>query len=212
MEDTALLTDDEIVALCAADGRPWPLSLMTVEPTTEELTRAGVRGMRSLLVRRLAGGNADKPGVRPHELIARDVSAFLDATVRVGAYIAPASDHSVLGGAAVTAARTANGWVLDTSTAAGVHALRTATADEAADAVLSMAESAYSGALFDPDEAGRDWVCVVRFGDDATDTIALTSGSVTGSVNGSEVTAWDPNVVRGLFPRVVDPADHEEQR
>lgn len=200
MEDTALLTDDEIVALCAADGRPWPLSLMTVDPTTEELTRAGIRGMRSLLVRRLASGNADKPGVRPHEMILRDISAFLDATERVGAYIAPASDHSVLGGAAVTAARAEDGWVLDTSTAAGVHALRTATADEAANVVLALAESAYSGALFDAAEADHDWVCVIRFGDGAANTIALSSGSVSGSVNGSAVTAWDPVFVRGLFP------------
>lgn len=200
MEDTALLTDDEIVALCAADGRPWPLSLMTVDPTTEELTRAGIRGMRSLLVRRLAGGNADKPGVRPHELIARDISAFLDATERVGAYIAPASDHSILGGGAVTAARKGDGWVLDTSTAAGVHALRTATATEAADAVLALADSAYSGSLFKDLDANGEWVCVIRFGDDAANTIALASGSVSGTVNGATITAWDPGFIRGLFP------------
>lgn len=41
--------------------------------------------MRSLMVRRLAGGDAERPGVRPHEMIARDVAAFLDATERVGA-------------------------------------------------------------------------------------------------------------------------------
>ncbi|MBN3459867.1 hypothetical protein JNN96_38240 [Mycobacterium sp. DSM 3803] len=200
MEDTALLTDDEIVALCAADGRPWPLSLMTVDPTTDEMSRAGIRGMRSLLVRRLAGGNADKPGVRPHELIARDVSAFLNATERIGAYIAPASDHSVLGGSAVTAARTPDGWVLDTSTAAGVHALRTATAEEAADAVLALAESAYGGALFADAEDRDEWVCVVRFGNSDENLIAVASGSVSGTVDGSAVTAWDPGFVRGLFP------------
>ena len=202
MEDTALLTDDEIVALCAADGRPWPLSLMTVEPSTEELTRAGVRGMRSLLVRRLTGGDADKPGVRPHEMILRDVSAFLTATERIGAYVAPASDHSVLGGAAVTAARTTDGWVLDTATAAGIHALRKATADEAADTVLGLAESAYSGGLFDNEANDGNWVCVVCFGANASNTIALASGSVSGTVNGAAVTTWDPSVVRGLFPTV----------
>ncbi|CAM3656785.1 hypothetical protein H7J08_08520 [Mycobacterium frederiksbergense] len=197
MEDTALLTDDEIVALCAADGRPWPLNLTTVEPTAEDLTRAGVRGMRSLLVRRLAGGNADAPGVRPHEWIARDVSAFLGATERVGAYVAPASDHSTLGGAAVSAARADDVWVLDTSTAAGVHALRIATAHEAADAVLALAESAYSGSLFE--NADAQWVCVVRFGASAQNTIAVASGSVTGTVDGAPVTSWDPDYVRSLF-------------
>jgi hypothetical protein len=199
MEDTVLLTDDEIVALCAADGRPWPLSLATVEPTTEELTRSGVRGMRSLLVRRLAGGNADAPGVRPHELIARDVSAFLDSHERVGAYIAPASDHSILGGAAVTAARTSDGWVLDTSTAAGVHALRPATAEEAAEAVLALAEPAYSGELFHGADDATAWVCVIRFGSDAQQTIALGPGTVSGSVDGAVPSSWEPEMVRRLF-------------
>lgn len=199
MEDSALLTDDEIVALCAADGRPWPLNLVTVEPTIEEFTRAGVRGMRSLLVRRLAGSNADAPGVRPNELIARDVSAFLSASERVGAYIAPASDHAALGGAAVTAARTDDGWVMDTSTAAGVHALRAVTSDEAATTVLALAESAYSGELFGDAENGSNWVCVVRFGPDAQNVLALSPGSASGDVDGEKVHAWDPELVRELF-------------
>lgn len=199
MEDTALLTDDEIVALCVADGRPWPLSLATVEPTAAELTRAGVRGMRSLLVRRLAGGDAEASGVRPHEWIARDVSAFVGATERIGAYVAPTADHSTLGGAAVSAAQTADGWVLDTSTAAGVHALRAVSAEEAADAVLALAESAYSGSLFANADDESVWVCVIRFGSDAQNTVALASGSVSGTVDGAAVTAWDPALVRALF-------------
>ena len=158
MEETAVLTD-EIVALCAADGRPWPIGLVTVEPTVEELSGAGMRGMGSLMVRRLAGGDADKPGVRPHEMIARDVAAFLDATDRVGAYIAPASDHSVLGGAAVTAARTPNGWMVDTATASGVHALRAASAEEANNVVLELAEKADSGELFVDTAEASAWVC-----------------------------------------------------
>lgn len=199
MEDTVLLTDDEIVALCAADGRPWPVSLATVEPTTEELTRSGVRGMRSLLVRRLAGGNADAPGVRPHELIARDVASFLNSTERVGAYIAPASDHSLLAGAAVTAARTDDGWMLDTATAAGVHALRAGTADEAASAVLALADSSYSGELFAGTDDPSAWVCVIRFGSESQNTIVLGQGSVTGTVDGTVVSDWAPDMVRQLF-------------
>ncbi|MGV0715827.1 hypothetical protein ABQE93_10515 [Mycolicibacterium sp. XJ662] len=198
MEQTALLTDDEIVAVCAADGRPWPVGLATVEPTAEELSRAGMRGMRSLMVRRLAGGDADKPGVRPHAMIARDVAAFLDATDRVGAYIAPASDHSVLGGAAVTAARTAEGWVVDTATAAGVHALRVASSDEATSAILELAEKAYSGELF-AGETEAVWVCVVRYGPDGENMLTIESGSVTGVVDGSPVESWDPERIRAAF-------------
>lgn len=199
MEQTALLTDDEIVAVCAADGRPWPVGLATVEPTAEELSRAGMRGMRSLMVRRLAGGDADKPGVRPHSMIARDVAAFLDATDRIGAYIAPASDHSVLGGAAVTAARTAEGWVVDTATAAGVHALRVASSDEAASAILGLAEKTYSGELFASETEASDWVCVVRYGPDNENMLAIEPGSMTGVVDGSPVESWDPERIRAAF-------------
>lgn len=155
--------------------------------------------MRSLMVRRLAGGAADRPGVRPHQMIARDVAAFLDATDRVGAYIAPASDHSVLGGAAVTAARTPDGWVLDSSTAAGVHALRVASAGEAVAAVLELAERAYDGTLFVNDDERSSWVCVVTYGPDAQNVVAVGHRSVTGTVDGAAVTDWDAELVRKAF-------------
>ncbi|WP_396910866.1 hypothetical protein [Mycolicibacterium sp.] len=199
MDETALLTDDEIVALCAADGRPWPVGLATVEPTTSELARAGMRGMRSLMVRRLAHRDADQPGMRPHEMIADDVAAFLSATDRVGAYVAPASDHAVLGGASVTAARTDHGWVVDTATAAGVHALRSATAGEAADAVLTLAEQAYVGTLFTGADAATAWVCVVRYGPRAENLIAVGPATVTGTVDGAPVATWNPETIRGIF-------------
>lgn len=196
MDDTALLTDDEIVALCAADGRPWPIGLSTVAATPEELARAGMRGMRSLMVRRLARADADRPGMRPHEMIADDVAAFLDSTQRVGAYIAPASDHSVLGGASVTAAQTPAGWVVDTTTAAGVHALRLASAEEAAAAVLGLAQQIYDGTAFADDNARKSWVCVVRHG---PDLVAIGAGSVSGTLNGMPAEYWDPDGIRNIF-------------
>ena len=199
MEDVALLTDDEIVALCAADGRPWPIGLNTVETTAEELSRAGMRGMRSLMVRRLAGGDAEAEGVRPHEMIARDIAAFLDANDRVGIYVAPASDPAKLGGAAITAARTDGGWILDTATAAGVHALRQASTKEATVAVLEMAERAYDGTLFTEQPDRTAWVCVFRFGSDAQNTLTIGHQSVTGEVNSTPVNRWDRQLVSDAF-------------
>ncbi|GAS88666.1 hypothetical protein [Mycolicibacterium brisbanense] len=196
MDDTALLTDDEIVALCAADGRPWPIGLSTVAATPEELARAGMRGMRSLMVRRLARADADRPGMRPHEMIADDLAAFLDSEHRVGAYIAPASDHSVLGGASVTAAQTPDGWVVDTTTAAGVHALRPASAEDAAAAVLGLAEHTYDGTAFTEEDERAAWVCVIR---DGSDLIAIGHGSVSGTVDGKPTDRWDPAAIRALF-------------
>jgi hypothetical protein len=188
MDDAALLTDDEIVALCAVDGRPWPVGLITVGTSAEELGRAGMRGMRSLMVRRLAAVPSDGSGARPHEDIVRDVAGFLDASRRIGAYVAPAQDHSALAGASVTAAQTRDGWLLDTATAAGVHALRHASTDEAAAAITEIAEKARSGELFNrtPDPAA--WVCVVRFGSD--DAIA---------VSGSGSDGWDPGRIKDAF-------------
>jgi hypothetical protein len=200
VDETALLTDDEIVALCAVDGRPWPLGLTTVDSTAEDLTRAGMRGMRSLMVRRLAHSDADKPGMRPHQMIADDVAAFLSATSRVGVYVAPISDHSVMAGASVTAARTASGWVVDTATAAGVHALRPASAEEAGDAVLELVTRAHGGTLF-TDEESLTWICVVRYGADARNTLIVGEGSVTGTVDGSPVTEWDLELLRGEFAK-----------
>ncbi len=199
MENTALLTDDEIVALCAADGRPWPIGLNTVATNVEELAQAGIRGMRSLMVRRLAGGDAERSGVRPHEMIARDVAAFLDATERIGVYLAPASDHSALGGASITAARAGDEWVVDTATAAGVHALRKTTAEDAAGAILELAEKAYTGDLFGDGTEGQQRVCVVQLDSAGRNVIAITTGSVTGHINGNTVEAWDPALIRAAF-------------
>ncbi|SHU17497.1 Uncharacterised protein [Mycobacteroides abscessus subsp. abscessus] len=198
MEDTALLTDDEIVALCAANGKPWPITLATVPTASDELSQAGMRGMRSLMVRRLAGGNAEAPGFRPHEFLARDAATFVEATDRVGAYVAPASDPTKLAGASVTAARGADAWVIDTATAAGIHALRRTTADEAAKAVLALVESAYAGTLF-PGEHTDIWVCAVRFGPNSRNALAVRSGKVTGTVDGAPVTEWDPQLLRKAF-------------
>ena len=189
MEDTALLTDDEIVALRAASGKPWPAPLLTVPATAEELANAGMRGMRSLMVRRLAGGDAEAPGFRPHEYIARDAAAFAESTDRIGAYVAPASDPTQLGGASITAARSTDGWVIDTVTATGIHALRQTSADEAAKAGLAFVESAYAGTLFTGDDADQ-LVCAVRFGPDSRNALAVRPHSVTGTVDGAPVTGW----------------------
>ncbi|MEW5808619.1 MAG: hypothetical protein AB1925_04120 [Actinomycetota bacterium] len=160
MTDTVLLTDDEIVAVCAVDGRPWPLGLMTVEPTAVEMAKAGMRGMRSLLVRRYADqGSADAPAVMD-TVVARYVAAFLDADRRVGAYVAPSSDPVTLGGASVTAVRSGEDWLLDSTTAAGVHALRMASADEAVEAILGLVDKAEQDELFAEAEDPARWICV----------------------------------------------------
>ena len=179
MTGTVLLTDDEIVAVCAVDGRPWPLGLMTVEPTAVEMAKAGMRGMRSLLVRRYAAqGTAETPPVMD-TLVARYVAAFLDTDRRVGAYVAPSSDPVTLGGASVTAVRSGEDWLLDAATAAGVHSLRTVSAEGVVEALLGLVERAEAGQLFSGADDPTRWVCVAALdsglhvvgGDGATATL-----------------------------------------
>ncbi len=176
-DDVVLLTDDEVVALCAIDGRPWPLGLLTVGSSPDDLTQAGLRGVRSLLVRKLMTRSTD--GTRsPHPLLVREVAAFIAATDRVAAHIAPAAGHDILAGASVTAARTADGWLTDAATADGVHSLRRVSADEACTAVVDFVEAAL-------DEARGGMVCVVRRGPAGRDAIVVSQRS-----------AWNPDVVR----------------
>lgn len=207
MDGTVLLTDDEVVALCVLDGRPWPLGLITVDATAADLARAGARGLRSLFVRQLLVG-AD--GVtRAESTLAAVLSAFLDAKDRVGAYVAPAVDHSVLGGMSVGAARTDTGWLLDTVTADGVHAFRYATADAAASTVRALAQKAYTGELFG---AQTGWVCVLRFGVDGQNSVAVARQVATGVVDGVAVDGWTDQFVTTAFAAPSGAAPSESPR
>lgn len=179
MDDTVLLTDDEIVALCAIDGRPWPLGLITVEPTPVEVSRAGMRGMRSLLVRQYAT-QADGAAPQPNAAIARFVTSFLDSRRRVGAYVAPVTDPATLSGASVTAVQTEDGWVLDSATAAGVHALRSTSAEGVAEAVLALVGPAEEGTLFAGEPDPSRWACVVAV--DADQSVVTGDGSAAARV------------------------------
>ncbi|MDN4521284.1 hypothetical protein [Mycolicibacterium austroafricanum] len=167
MPESVLLTDDEIIALCAIDGRPWPLGLITVEATAVEVARAGMRGMRSLLVREyVREGDGETP--EPDPLLARYIATFLESPVRVGAYVAPATEPSTLGGASVTAAKSEDGWILDSATAAGVHAIRAVSAEEAYAAVTAMVAQAERGTLFAGEADPSRWICATTTGGELT--------------------------------------------
>jgi hypothetical protein len=180
VDEPVLLTEDEIVALSAVDGRPWPLGLITVGSTADELTQAGLRGIRSLAVRRLITESAEGQR-RPDPLLAREIAAFISAEERVGAHIAPDASPDVLAGASITAAHTADGWLLDTATADGVHALRRMSPDEAATAVIDFVEAAIG-------EARPDLTCVVRYGQSGQNAIVV-----------SDKSAWNPTEIRDAF-------------
>ncbi|PQE00382.1 hypothetical protein CYL16_12235 [Mycobacterium sp. EPG1] len=163
MQESVLLTDDEIVALCAIDGRPWPLGLITVEAAAVEVARAGMRGMRSLMIReyvREVNGSAPEMNA----VIAQFITTFLTSPNRVGVYVAPVTDPATLGGASVTAASSPDGWVVDSATAAGVHAIRAVSPHEALEAVSTLIVQAQSGTLFAEEADPARWICVASAG------------------------------------------------
>jgi hypothetical protein len=186
VDEPVLLTDDEIVALSAVDGRPWPLGLITVGGTADELTQAGLRGIRSLAVRRLIA-DATEGDRRPDPALARDVAAFISAQHRVGAHIAPAASVDVLAGASITAARITDGWLLDTATADGVHALRRVSPEEAESAVIDFVEAVIG-------EARAGLVCVLRYGRSGENATVV-----------SDQSAWNPTQVRDAFAAATRP-------
>jgi hypothetical protein len=180
VDEPVLLTEDEIVALSAVDGRPWPLGLITVGSTADELTQAGLRGIRSLSVRRLIADSAEGQR-RPDPDLSGEVAAFISAEERVGAHIAPAANPDVLAGASITAAHTTDGWLLDAATADGVHALRRVSSDEAQTAVVDFVEAAI-------DEARLGVTCVLRHGADGENATVV-----------AERSGGNPNSVKDAF-------------
>jgi hypothetical protein len=166
MISSLLLTDDEVIALAAVVGRPWPIGLATVASTAEALREAGVRGVRSLAVRGLLAAN---PTSEPTHVIHPELEAlvvgFLAAPSHVGAYLAPADEPDRLAGASITAARSDSDWLMVSTTAQGVHGIRPASQTEVLDAVAELAEKTHDGTLLSGSTDAAAYSCVIRWGD-----------------------------------------------
>lgn len=176
MAQGILLTDDEIVALAAMLGRPWPIGLATAAPTAGELTRAGARGVRSLVIRGIVTVGADS-GYTPHPGIAAIVETFIRAPRRVGAYIAPAAAVDTMAGASITAVPVAGIWWVDSATAQGIHGFRQADRDEVVGAIADLADQTCDGTLLAGVDDPSAYVCVVVHGDDSAKRTVVTNDS-----------------------------------
>src|SRR5262245_23982737 len=140
MTNGLLLTDDEVIALAAVAGRPWPTGLATVDSTPEAQRDAGIRGIRSLAVRGLLTDDpAAVPGFVIHPELQSAVVGFLTATRHIGAYLAPIDEPRRLAGASITAAPSGSSWWLVSTTAQGVHGIRSASRLEVLDALADLA-------------------------------------------------------------------------
>lgn len=177
MAQGILLTDDEVVALAALLGRPWPTGLATVAPTADDLTQAGRRGVRSLIVRGIVTADAES-GYTPHPGVAAVIETFLLAPRRIGAYIAPAAAVETMAGAAITAVPVAGIWWIDSTTAQGVHGFRQAQGDEVLAAITELADQTGDGTLLAGTEDPSAYVCVIVYGDKADQRTVVPVGGL----------------------------------
>lgn len=188
MEEGILLTDDEVVALSALDGAPWPIGLSTVAGDVAGVRAAALRGVRSLAVRGLLG-SGDSHSPRIVDELASAVRAFLHSRKRVGAYVARISAPESMAGASITAAIEGADWWTEASTSDGIHAIRRTTAAEAHSAIVEFADGIRSAALLsaapDPSEFG----CVIRWGSGEGQSLMIQSGCER----------WDQSVLDSLF-------------
>ncbi|SBS75492.1 conserved hypothetical protein [uncultured Mycobacterium sp.] len=177
-----VFTDDEAVALAAVKSQLWPTGLTTVPRTPEAMRDAGMRGIRSLLVRGLV---SVEPGMDGGYVVDPEfesaVSGFLGAAKRIGAYLAPAAKPDQLAGASITAARTDLQWWLVSATAKGVHSIRPSGRLEIVDSLAELAEKTYDGTLLAGTTDPASYCCVIRFGAGDDDKIVVSgNGAATG--------------------------------
>lgn len=136
-----LLTDDEIVALCGATGLSWPIPLVTIPQDERAVTAAAFRGLRSLLVRKLATSTgAGAPAAEPE--LARIVARAAAATTIVIAHVSGVEQLGWVG-AGIAAFVDDQGLVLDVVNATGIHGLQTSESTQAVEAIAAFVRSRF---------------------------------------------------------------------
>lgn len=137
-----LLTDDEIVALAGASGRPWPWPLPTVAADEKAIVAAGFRGLRSLITRGLAvPTGAGKAAISPE--LTSTANRISAASQLVISHVS-GSEEVGIAGALVAAFIDDGGIILDTVNATGIHGLCTSDSTSAAEAIARFAHSRYA--------------------------------------------------------------------
>jgi hypothetical protein len=181
-KDFLQLTDDEVAGLGALTARPWPTPLPTVADDADALRAAAIRGIRSLLVRDLAGVAADGRPVAGAD-VSTVVETMHEGSLRI-AVTAVSTDGSTPafawyshGGADTTT------WLTEGVTADGVRLLELTPREECLDAVRRTARDAHAKGL--SDDGSRQLVVAV-YAPDGGHLLRCDKGRV-------EVTALDSN-------------------
>ncbi|NDJ91776.1 hypothetical protein [Mycolicibacter kumamotonensis] len=191
MAQGILLTDDEVVALAALLGRPWPTGLATVATTAQELSQAGKRGVRSLIIRGIVTADAES-GYTTHPGVSAVIETFVNASQRIGGYIARSAALETMAGASLTAVPVAGIWWIDAATAQGVHGFRQAEAEEVLAAIAELADHTRDGTLLSGVDDAAEYAFVIVYGDGPEQRIVVPA-------NSSDGTAWDRGPLQQVF-------------
>lgn len=203
MDDPLLLTDDEVAALAADRGRPWPAALPTIDDSEPgPLAAAAFRGARSLFVRGLGVG---EPG-------RADLDAFLDevlgATCRIEVFLgdetmrvkshALASAHHVL----------SSGWVFEAISVIGVHRLTRLPSQEHLEYIGALLAGASShgprvDGTSEAPSVAADWLCASAIGPEGGVLVRSRRNEVSAARTTLDV---DGPAIQGHF-EVVDARD-----
>lgn len=147
----ALLTDDELVAIAAADDGTWPTAVPTVDVDNDiDVARAILRGRRSLGVRELL--SPDRAVDDDSVILARDV---LRADPPLIAYLAHDRQVARMAGNGFAAARRSDdSWVTDVTAITGVHNLAVTDGQTVVVLLEALATKVFTeGALAGPNDS-----------------------------------------------------------
>jgi hypothetical protein len=155
-EFEVFLTDDEIVAIAAEHGQPWPTPLPTVATRSPAAVDAAARrGWRSLSVRQRAGDRL------PLERLRRWASAEL----MVQTYVTDADLSTVDGASRSAYYRGAGpGWLIEVTVPTGVHAFRSAPVPDCARLIEAAVDDAMTSGAGGPEPPGARFCVLSRSG------------------------------------------------
>ncbi|GAA4076042.1 hypothetical protein ACFFOS_17210 [Nocardioides kongjuensis] len=166
-----LLTDDEVVALAADRESFWPGALPTVPMVRpDDAIRAVLRGQRSLRVRDLLSEAGEST---PQLVELRD--SVLDAEGRIAVYLCDEAFDRVSWDISADLYWYAPGWLVETTTAAGIHAFRQSSRAEATELLVGLTSAALSG-------GGGERLCVALVTERESKAVVVSAGTITGYV------------------------------
>ena len=143
-DQQVLLLDDEVVALAARAGTPWPSNTPTIDPTEEGGVRtAAFRGVTSLVMRSLVDRSTDGTLVEP----LRSLSAVILTGRPVFGTFTALDDGRLVPFFGSTAVYEADGsWVTESITPTGVHYLLPTDREQCVAQASDLIERAVAGA------------------------------------------------------------------